>query len=1384
MNKKQKLLGTLIITSAAIFSVAITTRGIANSDVFNRADADFNYSITLNSSNRITSNVSTATSFTRYTQLNNQVTFEYKNCNASNGYHAVISTTGYIKNTKAISGVTSITPTFTVENGDLRVRASFDNENWGEYAVLKSGHAFNFNAGSYPSYIELSASGSNVSLTSISYAYTCSETEKVEKYIKVTSNLDDYAGQYLIVNESNNVAYKNITSSPNSFNVTIQNNEILKSTETEQNYVTVSKASGSEWYFVALDSKYLDWPTGGGTIGHYGTNYSQSISISNGIATIGNGNYYIKYSNSSFVFASGTSGVNVSLYKANFGGSESAEVPSYACSISYTDTKASKYAIGDIFDSFVDGKGLNVSVNNSNGATTKLTKTQYSYEIKNGNTVVPSNSAFETAGTYTVNISYQDYFKCSYQITVNETAQSDDYTLVTDAGDLSIGQSVVITTKPSSNYSYALSTTQNEKNRGTVEVEFTNDILNVVDGVCEFELKEGTGANTFSFYDAENDGYIYSASSSANQLKTQDSNNANSSYAISINGSGEATISSVGTNTRNTIMFNYNNANPIFSCYASNATQELVSIYAKNGSVTPKVQVTSVTLNKSSVTLDVDQQEQLSATVLPENASNKSLTWESSDSTVASVDSNGNVTALKPGSTTITATAKDGSGKWGSCSVTVNNIAVSSVSLDKTTASLTVNGTTTLTPTVLPANASNKSVTWSSDNTSVATVNNGVVTAKAAGTAIITVTTVDGSKTASCTVTVTSGGGQQSGDEYQVVFVKNNSDSGTEVTTLTSLEEQILSGSEYIESLAGSSKAYPGTKGLKLGSNKSSGFVSLSLADTIATQNATSVTYTIEDYGNDSAASTLSINDIDVQTKSDAGTYTYTCESNTQISTISFSSDARIYIADFTINCVPATPVNPTGIQIPSTASVGVGKTTSLDVTYLPAGCNTNKGVTWTSSNTSIATVNSSTGVITGVSAGSVTITAKSTFNTSFTSSCTLTVTEEAKDKWTILVYLCGSDLESGWDDDANRYTDDTYYASLDLNEIKSVSGQPNDVNIVFEAGGSSRWSPTYNSLINANKLNRFHLKNKNYVLDEQITNASMGKASTLQSFINWGMETYPAEKTALIFWNHGGGMRGVCYDENYDYDRLKNSEVKQALSNSLGSNKLEFIGYDACLMAVQDVAEFNSKYANYMVCSEESESGYGWDYDTWIDDVYANKSTETILTSIVDGFISDTNSLYKQNKWGDSDQTLSWLDLSKMSAYKTAFESFASSLSSKLSTLGTSKNTFKKWVVGNVKHYADTDYNFFHCFDAYDFISKIRNSTYNPSNDLCYAAQQAFNDLVGHNNKGSGAGNSYGLALIYGCDGSYDNSLDTDYSTSETNFTNWRSFVSAYGYI
>ena len=161
----------------------------------------------------------------------------------------------------------------------------------------------------------------------------------------------------------------------------------------------------------------------------------------------------------------------------------------------------------------------------------------------------------------------------------------------------------------------------------------------------------------------------------------------------------------------------------------------------------------SVTLDQTTMELTVNGTGKLTATVKPDETTVKTIQWSSSDEAVATVGADGTVTALKEGSAVITAKCGE---KSAECTVTVKAEAVmpTSITMEPTTLSLTVGQTYVLIATVLPENATNKSVTWSSDAPTIAEVlSDGTVTAKSAGIATITAKTTNG-LTITCAVTV------------------------------------------------------------------------------------------------------------------------------------------------------------------------------------------------------------------------------------------------------------------------------------------------------------------------------------------------------------------------------------------------------------------------------------------------------------------------------------------------------------------------------------------------------------------------------------------------------------------------------------------------------
>ncbi len=211
-----------------------------------------------------------------------------------------------------------------------------------------------------------------------------------------------------------------------------------------------------------------------------------------------------------------------------------------------------------------------------------------------------------------------------------------------------------------------------------------------------------------------------------------------------------ATVDSTGKVTAVGIPTDEDYGEAIITAQSSNA-----SVFATcTIKVLSSVLITSLTLNKSELALNVGDEETLTVTGSPSTATNKTLLWTSSNPEVASVSA-GKVIAASKGTTVVKAEATDGSGKYVSCVVTVNNIQILNVYLDKSSLDLSEGDTAKITATVYPSNATTSTLKWTSSNTSVATVDSkgNIVAGATKGYAIITASATDGSgKFAECVV--------------------------------------------------------------------------------------------------------------------------------------------------------------------------------------------------------------------------------------------------------------------------------------------------------------------------------------------------------------------------------------------------------------------------------------------------------------------------------------------------------------------------------------------------------------------------------------------------------------------------------------------------------
>jgi hypothetical protein len=260
----------------------------------------------------------------------------------------------------------------------------------------------------------------------------------------------------------------------------------------------------------------------------------------------------------------------------------------------------------------------------------------------------------------------------------------------------------------------------------------------------------------------------------------------------------------------------------------------------------------------------------------------------------------------------------------------------------------------------------------------------------------------------------------------------------------------------------------------------------------------------------------------------------------------------------------------------------------------------------------------------------------------------------EGDSSFTIMVYLCGTDLES---EDGS--------GTSDLEEMLSAGLEADGpVQVLIETGGTKTWNTDG---IDSDKNQRWLLDGVELQLVDEKDQSNMGDPNTLQSFLEYGITNFPADRYGLILWDHGGGSTsGVCFDELTD-DNLTISEIAKALEGAAGmmdGRRFGFVGFDACLMATFEMANYLSKYADYMIASEELEPGYGWDYAAWLSDLSRDPAMdmETLGRKIVDSFV-DTNLNYDPDEY----VTLSLLDLTGMDKVTREMESIGAGLSQAL---------------------------------------------------------------------------------------------------------------------
>ena len=361
-------------------------------------------------------------------------------------------------------------------------------------------------------------------------------------------------------------------------------------------------------------------------------------------------------------------------------------------------------------------------------------------------------------------------------------------------------------------------------------------------------------------------------------------------------------------------------------------------------------------------------------------------------------------------------------------------------------------------------------------------------------------------------------------------------------------------------------------------------------------------------------------------------------------------------------------------------------------------------------------------------------ITGQSTGGTSGMNTATLNreVAPGSRDKYinvstakkaTVLVYMCGTDLES-----------QSGMATADIKEMLNA-GIGDNVNLLIYTGGCAKWRNTMFS----KDVNQIYQIEGNAIqcLESNMGTSSMTDPKTLQSFIEYGYKNFKANRMCLILWDHGGGsVSGYGYDEKTGRGHsMTLAGIKTALENS--KVKFDFIGFDACLMATVENGLMLSNYADYMIASEETEPGVGWYYTNWLKKLSdkPNIATIDLGKAIADDFVE----VCAQQCRGQA-TTLSVVDLAELgSTLPTELSDFSVEAANMIQN----KKEYK--TVANArsstKEFAQS--SGIDQIDLYDFANRLKSSE---SGEL----KKVIESAVKYNRTGGGISNAHGLSIYF----------------------------------
>lgn len=392
--------------------------------------------------------------------------------------------------------------------------------------------------------------------------------------------------------------------------------------------------------------------------------------------------------------------------------------------------------------------------------------------------------------------------------------------------------------------------------------------------------------------------------------------------------------------------------------------------------------------------------------------------------------------------------------------------------------------------------------------------------------------------------------------------------------------------------------------------------------------------------------------------------------------------------------------------------------------------------------------------------------------------------------KWTVMVYLCAdNDLEGPGVEDFNEMELGLYDA------VQAGNGEiTNQVQVIVlmdravgESSADGNWTdtrlfkilPDNNMSVSASL--RLDDGGSNPWSIPNLGEKKMDDPATLSWFMGYCKDKFPAQNYGLILWNHGGGTRSqrsatkptrplkeVCWDDaSGSWEPLYLDEVQQAVDNNFNSSaKLGFIGFDACLMGMTEVAYEFRNLASYMVASMQSEQGDGWDYQY----ILNHLGTGDVAPVDFAKLLVEAYKVFIEANSSSSGETLAATDLSKMEDLKTSVDAFA------VAMYNENKKTALEGLRDASVNYMDSDpaySEYYPFYDLYDFANKVAVDSSNGfSTGLKNAAADVVTKMTAAIVRCYGE-NGNGQSYYYNSDAAAMRGLSIFFASSTTDYAN-----------